>query len=40
MRSREDEKVEKYRDLESDVTEMCAIRTRAIIGIISLKGGE
>ena len=38
MRAREDEKVEKYPDLESDVRRMCAIRTRVIIGIISLKG--
>ena len=40
VRAREDEKVEKYQDLESDVRGMCAVRTRAIIGIISFKGGE
>ena len=40
MRAREDEKVEKYQNLASDVRGMCAIRTRVIIGIISLKGEE
>ena len=40
MRAREDEKVEKYRDLVSEVREMCAVRTRLIIAIISLKGEE
>ena len=40
MRAREDEKVEKYRDLACDVGGMCVVRTRVIIGIISLKGEE
>ena len=40
MRAREDEKVEKYRDLASDVGGMCVVRTRVILGIISLKGEE
>ena len=40
VRAREDEKVEKYRDLASDVGGMCVVRTRVIIGIISLKGEE
>ena len=40
MRAREDEKVEKYRDLARDVGGMCVVRTRVIIGIISLKGEE
>ena len=38
MRAREYEKVEKYQDLVSEVRRMCAVRTRAIIAIISLKG--
>ena len=38
MRAREDEKVEKYQTLASDVRGMCAVRTRPIIVIISLKG--
>ena len=39
VRAREDEKVEEYQDLASDVRGlMCAVRTRVIIGIISLKG--
>ena len=38
VRAREDEKVEKYQDLASDVRGMCAVRTRVIIGILSLKG--
>ena len=40
MRAREDEKVEKYQDLAGDFRGMCAVRTRVIIGIISLKGEE
>ena len=40
MRPREDEKVEKYRDLACDVGRVCVVRTRVIIGIISLKGEE
>ena len=40
VRAREDEKVEKYQDLESDVRGMCGVRTRLIIGIISFKGEE
>ena len=40
MRAKEDEKAEKYQDLESDVRGICAVRTRLIIGIISLKGEE
>ena len=40
MRSREDEKVEKYRDLASNVSGMCAVRTRVVIEIFSVKGEE
>ena len=40
VRAREDEKVEKYQNLASDVRGMCAVRARLIIGIISLKGEE
>ena len=40
MRAREDEKVEKCRDLASEVTGMCAVKTRVIIGTISSKGEE
>ena len=40
VRARKDEKVGKCRDLASEVRRMCAVRTRVIIGIISLKGEE
>ena len=40
VRAREDEKVEKCRDLASEVRGMFAVKTRVIIGIISLKGEE
>ena len=40
VRARKDEKVEKYRDLTSEVRGMCAVKTRVIIGIISLKDEE
>ena len=40
MRAREDEKVEKYQDLVSEARGMCAVRTRVIIALISLKGEE
>ena len=40
MRAREDEKVETYRDLASDVRGMCAVRTRVIIEIFSVKGED
>ena len=40
VRSREDEKVEKCRDLASGVRGIYAVRTRVIIGIISFKGEE
>ena len=40
VRAGEDQKVEKYQDLVSDVRGMCALRTRLIIGIISSKGEE
>ena len=40
VRAREDEKVQKYQNLGSDVTGMFAVKTRGIIGKISLKGEE
>ena len=40
MREKEDEKVEKYRDLASEGRRMCSVRTRMILEIISLKGEE
>ena len=40
VRAREDEKVEKYQGLVSEVREICAVRTRLIIAIISVKGEE
>ena len=38
VRKKEDEKVEKYQDLASEIKRMCSVRTRVIIGIFSLKG--
>ena len=40
VRAREVETVEKCRDLASEVRGMCAVKTRVITGIISLKGEE
>ena len=40
VRARVDEKVEKCRDLASEVRGMCAVKTRVIIGKISLNGEE
>ena len=40
MRARENEKVEKYQNLASDVRRMCTVRARLLIVIISLKGEE
>ena len=40
MRAREDEKVEKCRDLASELRGMCAVKTRVIIGTITLKDEE
>ena len=40
MRAREDEKVEKCRDLASEVGGMCVVNTRVMIGKISLNGEE
>ena len=40
VKEKEDEKVEKYRGLASEVGRMYSVRTRLMIGIISLKGEE
>ena len=40
VRAGGDQKVEKYQDLVRDVRGMCAVRTRLIFVIISLKGEE
>ena len=40
MRTREDENVDNYQDLASEVRGMCVVRARVIIAIISLKSEE
>ena len=40
MRAREDEKVEKCRDLASEVRRVCAVKTRVITGTITLNDEE